>query len=109
MKIRISTLCSAVALMLLMMAGQPEETQARDNVFVGADLGGLFVHYDNYPRRAWAPPPPPRPVYWDGGRRPVVVYEEPPPPRYWHRRHRHHYYSPPPRPDYYEYRQYRRW
>ena len=109
MNIRTRTLWCSVAFMLFMMAGQPRETQARDNVYVGADLGGLFVHFDNQPRRAWVPPPPPPPVYWDGGRRPVVVYDgPPPPPRYWHRQHRHHY-GPPPPPEYYEYRGYRRW
>lgn len=95
---------AAMVFLLMVLASQPNKAEARDNISVAADLGGLFVHYDNYPRRAWVPPPPPPPVYWDGGRRPVVVYDyPPPPPRHW--RHRHHHHHPR---DYYEYREHRR-
>ena len=84
------TIWAAMVFLLMVLAIQPSNAEARDNISVAADLGGLFVHYDNYPRRAWVPPPPPPPVYWDGGRRPVVVYDDPPPPpRHWHRRHHH--------------------
>ena len=98
------TLMFACTLMLLLvaLAGQPKQAQARDNFYLGADLGGLLVHFDNYPRRVWVPPPPPPPVYYGGERRTVVVYDDPPPRRWHHRHHRPHDY------DYYRYDEYRR-
>lgn len=85
------TIWAAMVFLLMVLAIQPSNAEARDNISVAADLGGLLVHYDNYPRRAWVPPPPPPPVYWDGGRRTIVEYDypPPPPPRHWHRRHHH--------------------
>ena len=110
MKTRTLTLCALVALLLTVLAGHPRPAEARDNIFVGADLGGLFVHFDNYPRRAygppphhyrsWGPPPPPRHYR---------AWGPPPPPRYWHPRpyYRH---APPPPPRPYPYgRSYRHW
>ena len=110
MKTRILTLCALVALLLTAVAGQPRLAEARDNIFVGADLGGLFVHFDNYPRRAYGPPPqhyrswgpPPPPHHYR-------AWGPPPPPRYWHPRpyYRH---APPPPPHHYPYgRSYRHW
>ena len=111
MKTRTLTLCALVALLLTVLAGQPRPAEARDNIFVGADLGGLFVHFDNYPRHAYGPPPPHHYRSW-GPPPPPRHYRSwgpPPPPRYWHPRpyYRH---APPPPPHHYPYgRSYRHW
>ncbi len=103
MKTRTLLYAGTLMLLLLGLTWQPKQAQARDNFYLGADLGGLFVHYDNYPRRVWVPPPPPPPVYYGRERRTVVVYDAPPP-RGWH--HRHHRRHQPY--EYYEYRNHHR-
>lgn len=112
MKTRTLTLCALVTLLLAAMAAQPRPAEARDNIFVGADLGGLFVHFDNYPRRAWGPPPPPHHYRSWGPPPPPRHYRAwgpPPPPRYWHPRPYYHH-APPPPPRYSPYgRHYRHW
>ena len=109
MKTRTLTLCALVALLLTVLAGQPRPAEARDNIFVGADLGGLFVHFDNYPRHAYGPPPPHHYRSW--GPPPPRHYRSwgpPPPPRYWHPRP--YYRHAPPPPHHYPYgRSYRLW
>ena len=99
MKTRTLAFACATMLLLAALAVQPKQAQARDTFFLGADLGGLLVHYDNYPRRAWVPPPPPPPVYYGWDRRPVVIYDAPPP---W-RHHRHHWGHRPYDRDEYRY------
>ena len=110
MKTRTLTLCALVALMLTVLAGHPRPAEARDNIFVGADLGGLFVHFDNYPRHAYGPPPPHHYRSW-GPPPPPRHYRSwgpPPPPRYWHPRP--YYRHAPPPPHHYPYgRSYRHW
>ena len=94
----------ALLLVLAMLAGHPDQSQARDRIFVGADLGGVSVHFDNYPRRVWGPPPPPPPPrFWGWGPPPPPPPSSywgwrhyppppPPPPRRWHRHHHHYRY-----------------
>ena len=43
MKTRTLTLCALVALLLTALAGHPRVAEARDNIYMGADLGGLGV------------------------------------------------------------------
>jgi hypothetical protein len=104
MKAKTYTFACTIILLLVALAGQSNQAQARDNFYLGADLGGLLVHFDNYPRRVWVPPPPPPPVYYGGERRTVVVYDDPPP-RGWH--HRHHWRHRPYDSDEYRYDEYR--
>ena len=111
MKTRTLTLCALVTLLLAAMAALPRPAEARDNIFVGADLGGLFVHFDNYPRRAWGPPPPHHYRSWGPPPPPrhYRAWGPPPPPRYWHPRPYYHH-APPPPPRYSPYgRHYRHW
>lgn len=117
MKTRTLTLCALVALLLTVIAGQPRPVKAQDTVFMGADLGGLLVHFDNNPRRAWVPPPPPRhyrswgpppppPHYRSWGPPPHYRSWGPPPARY---RHPQPYYRPVPPPSYPYGRPHRHW
>jgi len=62
-------------LVLIALAGQADRAEARDSVYIGADLGGLVMAFNTGPRTHYLPPAP---------------Y---PPPRAWH--HHGHYYPPP--------------
>ena len=96
MKNRTLVLWSILMLMLIVMAGQPQKAQARDHVYVGADLGGFGMTFNNYSHHErMLPPCPPRGYY------PQVRYQPPPPPVYYgeyyeyqprHHRHHHHHH-----------------
>ncbi|MBV5318192.1 MAG: hypothetical protein JZU50_10335 [Desulfobulbaceae bacterium] len=67
-------------LVLITLAGQPQKAQARDNVYIGADLGGLVMAFNTYPRYEYRPPPCPPPRGWyprDRYYPPPVVYGRP--------------------------------
>ncbi len=81
MKNRIVVLGSILLLVMIAMAAQPQKAQARDNVYVGVDLGGLVMGFNTYPHHEYIPPPYPARVYY---------------PRY------RHYPPPPPQPVYYD-------
>ncbi len=103
MKNRTRVPWSVLLLVLIAVMGQSKQVQARDNVYIGADLGGLVMTVDTYPRYGYGPPPCPPPRDWYPRGRyypPPVVYERP---RYrahndyWddyprHRRHHHRYW-----------------
>ncbi len=81
MKNRTMALWSILLLVLIAMAVQPQKAEARDNIYLGVDLGGLVMGFNTYPYREYVP----------------VSY---PPERVWYPAHYRHY--PPPRPVYYE-------
>ena len=80
-------------LALMTVVGQPEKVQASGRVYVGVDLGGVFMPYNGYTRHADYRPPP---DYYDGDR----WHRVPPPcpPRGWYR------HQPPPPVYFQEYR-----
>ncbi len=103
MKNRIVVPWSLLLLVLVAVLGQSQKAQARDSVYIGADLGGLVMAFNTSPRYGYGPPPCPPPRGWYPRGRyypPPVVYERP---RYRdhgayrddyprHRRHDHHRY-----------------
>lgn len=85
-----------LVLVLIALTGQADWAEARDRVYIGADLGGLVVALNTGgPRAHYLPAPyypPPRAWHrYDHSYPPPVVYGRP-----YHRAHRG-YWGPPPR------------
>lgn len=82
-------------LVLIALAGQADRVEARDNVYIGADLGGLVMAFNTGSRYHYSPAPYPPPRAWYHHDRvyapPPVVYGRP-----YHRTHRG-FWGPPPR------------